>query len=82
LFLLAANLGGIGKGLLGLAVFLVGLLTMNTLMTASVAGFFTAGRRWSAWSPIVTYLTAAYSLGIGIIFLLGHSDWLKNISGS
>ena len=82
LFLLAANLGGVGKGLLGLGVFLLGLLTMNTLMTASIAGFFTAGRRWLAWSPVVTYLTAAYSLGIGIVFLLGRSDWLKNISGS
>ena len=82
LFLLAANLGGVKKGLLGLGVFLLGLITMNTLMTASVAGFFTAGRRWTGWYPVVTCLTAAYSLGIGIIFLLGHSDWLKNISGS
>jgi high-affinity nickel permease len=82
LFLLAANLGGVRKGLLGLGVFLLGLLTMNTLMTASVAGLFTAGRRWTGWYPVVTCLTAAYSLGIGIIFLLGRSDWLINISGS
>jgi high-affinity nickel permease len=82
LFLLAANLGGVSKGLLGLGVFLIGLLTMNTLMTASVAGFFTAGRRWTGWYPVITCLTAAYSLGIGIIFLFGRSDWLVNISGS
>jgi cytochrome c biogenesis protein CcdA len=82
LFLLAANLGGVSKGLMGLAVFLLGLLTMNTLMTASVAGFFTAGRRWTGWYPVITCLTAAYSLGIGIIFLFGRSDWLVNISGS
>ena len=81
LFLLAANLGGAGKGLLGLGVFLVGLLAMNTLMTASVAGVFTAGRNWSKWTPILTGLTAVYSFGIGIVFLLGYSDRLLPISG-
>ena len=34
LFLLAANMGGVGKGLMGLAAFLLGLLAMNSLMTA------------------------------------------------
>lgn len=40
LFLLAANLGGAVLGLLGLSVFLAGLLVMNTLMTASAVGIF------------------------------------------
>jgi high-affinity nickel-transport protein len=81
LFLLAANLGGVSKGLMGLSVFLIGLLAMNTLMTASVAGLFTAGRSWAGWTPVLTSLTAIYSFGIGLIFLLGHSNILLPING-
>ena len=81
LFLLAANLGGVSKGLMGLSVFLLGLLAMNTLMTASVAGVFTAGRNWSAWTPILTGLTAVYSLCIGVVFLFGYSSILLPING-
>src|SRR5258705_1569502 len=40
LFLLAANLGGIAKGVGGMAMFLAGLLVMNTVMTASACGLF------------------------------------------
>src|SRR3984957_20996791 len=40
LFLLAANLGGLGRGFLGLTMFLAGLLLMNTIMTASAVGIF------------------------------------------
>ena len=42
IFLLAANLGGIGRGFLGLGMFLAGLVTMNMLMTASAVGLFGA----------------------------------------
>ncbi len=81
LFLLAANLGGVERGLLGLTMFLTGLLAMNTLMTASAAGLFSAGRGWRGWYPLLTGLTAAYSFGIGVVFLLGDSGLLKNIAG-
>ncbi len=81
LFLLAANLGGVRRGLLGLSVFLVGLVAMNTLMTASAAGLFKAGRGWGGWTPVLTGLTAAYSFGIGVVFLLGDSGLLRSISG-
>jgi high-affinity nickel permease len=81
LFLLAANLGGMSKGLLGLSVFLVGLLAMNTLMTASVVGIFTTGRNWSGWTPMLTGLTAIYSFCVGVVFLLGYSNLLRPISG-
>jgi hypothetical protein len=40
LFLVAANLGGTGAGLLGLLMFIVGLLIMNTLMCGVAAGLF------------------------------------------
>jgi hypothetical protein len=81
LFLLAANLGGMRRGFLGLTFFLIGLLIMNTLMTAAAAGMFTAGRSWPGWRPILTGLTAAYSFCIGVVFLFGYSNLLKNISG-
>ena len=81
LFLLAANLGGVSHGLLGLTVFLLGLLTMNTLMTASAAGLFRAGRTWSGWTPLLTGLTAVYSFCIGVVFLLGSSGMLPSIAG-
>lgn len=44
LFLLAANLGGTAAGLLGLLMFIVGLLVMNTLMCAVAAGLFSADK--------------------------------------
>jgi hypothetical protein len=50
LFLLAANLGGTWVGLLGLLVFIVGLLVMNTLMCGLAAGLFSLDhlRNWIA----------------------------------
>lgn len=80
LFLLAANLGGRAKGFLGLAVFLMGLLAMNTVMTASAAGLFRTSSH-HRWVPILTGLTAVYSLCIGVIFLLGSADLLPAIAG-
>jgi hypothetical protein len=44
LFLMAANLGGTGAGLLGLLMFIVGLLVMNTLMCGVAAGLFSADK--------------------------------------
>ncbi len=44
LFLVAANLGGTAAGLLGLLMFIVGLLIMNTLMCGVAAGLFSLDR--------------------------------------
>jgi high-affinity nickel-transport protein len=82
LFLLAANLGGMGKGLLGLGMFIVGLLMMNTLMTASATGLYGAGAHRPKLNLWVSGLTAAYSFGIGIIFLLGASAALPALAGN
>lgn len=76
LFLLAANLGGTSRGFLGLLCFIVGLLVMNTLMTASASGIFASSKQRPRLQMFVTSLTAAYSLIIGTIFLLGISDKL------
>jgi len=80
LFLMAVNLGGRAKGLLGLVVFLFGLLVMNTLMTASAAGVFSSTRRHPLWVPILSGLTALYSLGIGVLFLMESADLLPSVS--
>jgi hypothetical protein len=76
IFLLAANLGGLSKGFLGLGMFLAGLLAMNTVMTASAAGLFGVSSQIPKFRYAVTALTAIYSLVVGAIFLLGSSSWL------
>lgn len=81
LFLLAANLGGTGRGLLGIGMFIGGLLTMNAIMTASASGIF----KFSADKPVVihtiTALSAGYSLCVGAIFMLGASGMLPALTG-
>ncbi len=76
LFLLAANLGGTSRGLIGLLAFIAGLLVMNTLMTASASGIFAGSTTRPRLQAAVTSLTAAYSFAIGTIFLFGLSDRL------
>jgi len=76
IFLLAANLGGIGKGFVGLAMFIAGLLVMNTVMTASAVGLFGFSSRLPRFQLIVTVLTAVYSLAVGALFLFGSSGLL------
>ncbi len=76
IFLLAANLGGAALGMLGLGMFLAGLLTMNAVMTASAAGVFGMSRHRPRFLRVVSALTAIYSLAMGIIFLAGRSSLL------
>lgn len=76
LFLLAANLGGLARGFLGLGVFLAGLVAMNTLMTASAAGIYGASAARPGLLRLVTACTAAYSLIVGLLFLFGTSSLL------
>jgi high-affinity nickel permease len=81
LFLLAANLGGLTRGFLGLAVFLGGLLLMNTMMTASAVGIFGASATKPRLLRFVVALTATYSLVVGAIFLFGSSAVLPSLGG-
>src|SRR5260370_33969218 len=62
IFLLAANLGGIGKGFVGLTMFIAGLLVMNTVMTASAVGLFGFSSALPRFQFVVTALTAIYRL--------------------
>ena len=80
IFLLAANLGGISRGLLGIGMFLAGLLAMNALMTALTAGLFGYSQRKPVFLRFVAAATAVYSLAMGVIFLFGKSAILPPLS--
>jgi hypothetical protein len=73
LFLLAANLGGITKGVLGLGAFIAGLIVMNTIMCAAAAGMFRASMSRPRTFQWIAGLSAAYSIGVGLVFLAGTS---------
>jgi high-affinity nickel-transport protein len=81
LFLMAANLGGTGMGLLGLLAFILGLLLMNTLMCASVAGLFSATLARPNALRALTLLTSAYSIVVGTMFLVGSAGKLPSLTG-
>ena len=81
LFLMAANLGGVGIGLLGLLMFILGLLLMNTLMCASAAGLFSAIFARPRALRAFTLATSAYSIVVGSIFLLGSGGKLPSLTG-
>jgi high-affinity nickel permease len=81
LFLLAANLGGTAAGLLGLLMFIVGLIIMNTLMCASAAGLFSSALARPHALRSLTLVTSAYSIVVGVIFLLGSADKLPSLTG-
>jgi hypothetical protein len=82
LFLIAANLGGAAKGFLGLFMFIVGLVVMNTLMCASAAGIFIGGMHKPYVFRTVTALTSVYSVVVGVVFLLGSANILPSLIGS
>lgn len=81
LFLMAVNLGGVGTGLLGLLMFIVGLLVMNTLLCASAAGLFSAVLAKPKALQAVTLATSAYSIGVGAMFLFGLGTKLPSLTG-
>jgi hypothetical protein len=73
LFLLAANLGGIAKGVLGLGAFIGGLIVMNTIMCGAAAGMFRASMSRPRTFQWIAGLSAAYSIGVGLVFIAGTS---------
>jgi high-affinity nickel permease len=81
LFLVAAKLGGTLAGLLGLLMFILGLLVMNTLMCASAAGIFSSTLARPAALRALTLMTSVYSIVVGVIFLLGAADKLPSLTG-
>ncbi len=81
IFLLAANLGGFERGLIGLGMFLAGLVLMNTLMTMTAIGIFSASATRHKLMNLATLLTATYSLVVGAIFLFGSAAILPPLGG-
>lgn len=81
LFFMAASLGGTGAGLLGLLMFILGLLLMNTLMCASAAGLFSATLARPSALRGLTLLTSVYSIVVGAIFLVGAAGRLPSLTG-
>ncbi len=73
-FLLAANLGGVGKGLLGLGMFIAGMLVMNTLMCGAAAGLFRFSLGRAHASQWVAGVSGVYSIIVGLVFLAGTSS--------
>ena len=77
LFFLAKSLGGTTNGVMGLAAFCMGLVTMNAVMTATMGGAFRAsGHHHPRLYHAIAWTGAAYSFIIGVIFLFGISDHL------
>ena len=81
LFLMAAHLGGTGVGLLGLLMFIIGLIAMNTIVCASAAGLFSATVASPNALRALSLLTSAYSIVVGAFFLLGSADKLPSLTG-
>jgi len=75
IFLLSANLGGIGKDFVGLDV-CRGTAGMNTAMTAPEVVLFGFSSRLPRFQIVVTAPTAIYSLAVGARFLFGSSGLL------
>jgi len=80
LFLAAASLGGIA-GMLGLLMFILGLLVMNTLMCAAAAGLFSATFTHPRALRMLTLATSAYSIVVGSMFPLGTGNRLPSLTG-
>ena len=79
IFLTAAGAGGRTVGILVLMAFIVGLLGSNTLITlGSAFGFLRASRNFPVYVTVAV-LTAAFSLFIGTVFILGREDILPHL---
>lgn len=70
LFVLSAGVGGWGAGLLCVLTFAVGLLAMNTLMAVASAGMFHLSSVRDSIYRGVMVVTGAYSIVVGVLFLL------------
>jgi hypothetical protein len=81
IFLTAAGAGGKLVGEAVLASFIVGLLASNSLITiGSAVGFLRASENWRLYVT-VALLTAAFSLVIGVLFIVGEGSLLRALFG-
>jgi ABC-type nickel/cobalt efflux system permease component RcnA len=81
IFLTAAGAGGRLVGEAVLVAFIVGLLASNSLITiGSATGFLRASENWRLYIG-VALVTAAFSLVIGVLFILGEGTLLPALFG-
>jgi high-affinity nickel-transport protein len=81
IFLAAARAGGAAAGVFLLVVFIAGLITSNTAIAlTSTYGYLNASRSFAVYATVAV-LTGAFSLGIGLLFLLGKGTLLPAIFG-
>jgi ABC-type nickel/cobalt efflux system permease component RcnA len=81
IFLTIAGAGGAVAGEILLGAFLLGLLSSNSLITlGSALGYMRASKNWTLYVT-VALLTAAFSLVIGTIFVLGKTTMLPALFG-
>jgi High-affinity nickel-transport protein len=81
IFIAAAGAGGAGVGILVLVAFIVGLLASNSLITlGSAYGFLHAEKNFAVYATVAV-ITAAFSLVLGVIFLLDRGDILPPLLG-
>ncbi len=73
LFLMAANLGGTAAGLLGLLMFIVGLVVMNTVMCGVAAGLFSADKVLAWLSPADSQNPFSRTLGSMLSAVSAHA---------
>lgn len=79
IFLGATGVGGRGLGLAVLVVFVLGIITANTLIAVGAAiGFMGAGR--ATWAYRLTgAIVALFSLALGTVFLIGDASMLPTL---
>jgi sulfite exporter TauE/SafE len=80
-FLAAAGAGGPAVGIAVLVVFILGLLTTNSLITAgSTLGFLSASKNFAIYATVAV-VTGVFSLFVGALFLLNAGDALPAFFG-
>ncbi|MSQ13310.1 MAG: hypothetical protein EXR47_04080 [Dehalococcoidia bacterium] len=80
LFLAVAGAGGKALGVAMLAAFVVGLIIANSAITAASLAGFRVARRGTPLR-VAAGLIAAFSIAVGLLFLLGQGGGLLGIIG-
>jgi len=76
IFTAAAGAGGKAASIAVLLAFLVGLMTSNSVITVGTAfGFLRASKNFAVYAAVAV-ITGMFSLGIGILFVLGQDSLL------
>ena len=79
IFTAAAGAGGKAAGVAVLVAFLVGLMIANSVITVGTAfGFLRASKNFTVYATIAV-ITGAFSLLIGVLFVLGKDSMLPAI---